>query len=109
MSENKNKMNYGVVPGVSYVTVEDNPNYKQGRVANEIEATVWGVKPIHGETRYVLNPEHRNNEFNSMLYQNTSMTSVNIMVGLLDNFNDNVKRDLRGLYKVTIEKIEDSL
>ena len=40
MSKDKNKMNYGVVHGVSYVTVEDNPDYKQGRVANEIETTI---------------------------------------------------------------------
>lgn len=103
----KNKMNYGVETGVSYITVENNPDYKQGRVGNEIEATLWAVKPIHGETRYVLNPEHRNNEFTAMLYKDISMTAVNIMVGLLDNFNDNVKRDLRGIYKVTVEKIED--
>jgi hypothetical protein len=92
---------------VVLITVENNPDYKQGRVGNEIEATLWAVKPIHGETRYVLNPEHRNNEFTAMLYKDINMTAVNIMVGLLDNFNDNVKRDLRGIYKVTVEKIED--
>ena len=107
MSKDKNKMNYGVVHGVSYVTVEDNPDYKQGRVANEIEATIWGVKPIHGETRYVLNPEHRNNEFTSMLFQNINIIPVNIMVGLLETFNENINRDLRGIYKITIEKLEE--
>lgn len=99
-------LNYGVEPGVSYVTVEDNPD-AHNTADNKIDATIWGVRPIKGETRYVLSPEHRKNEFTGMLYQTINTIPVNIMVGLLDTFNDNIKRDLRGMYRVTIEKIEE--
>lgn len=97
----KKPLNYGVEPGVSYITVEDFRS----------EATVWAVRPIkmnNGMNKcYVLNEEYRNNEFPAMLFQPINIVPVNIMVGLLDTFNDNHKRDLKGLYKVTIEKIEE--
>lgn len=99
-------LNYGVEPGVSYITVEDNPDTHNSK-DNKIDATIWAVKPIKGETRYVLNHEHRNNEFTGMLYQPIDRIPINIMVGLLETFNDNLKRDLKGIYKVTIEKIEE--
>lgn len=91
----KNPINFGVEPGVSYLTVEDKI------------CTIWGVKPIQDKTCYVLSPEHRNNEFSSvMLFRNLAVADVNIMVGLLETFNDNINRDLKGMYKITIEKIE---
>lgn len=106
MSKDQNAMNHGVIPGTSFLTIETNPDFSHIKGNNEIECTVWGVEPIKGETRYVLNPEHRNNTFSSMLYSNISIIPANIMVGILDTFKANLARDLKGLYKITIEKID---